>query len=81
MELKVELLPILTGGSRIAIISEESANSLGVHSSDRIRIKYGNKEMIAIANIAEYFSRKSIGLYDETAKAIGVKEDETVMCS
>ena len=78
MELTVELLPIFTGGSRIAIISEESANSLGVHSSDRIRIKYGNQEMIAIANIAEYFSKKSIGLYNETAKALGVKEDETV---
>jgi AMP phosphorylase len=78
MELKVELLPILTGGSRIAILSEESASSLGVHSSDRIRIKYGNQEMIAIANIAEYFSNKRIGLYDETARALGVKEDETV---
>ena len=78
MELKVELLPILTGGSRIAILSEESASSLGVHSSDRIRIKYGNQEMIAIANIAEFFSNKRIGLYDETAKALGVKEDETV---
>ena len=78
MELTVELLPILTGGSRIAILSEEAASSLGVHSSDRIRIKYGNQEMIAIANIAEYFSSKRIGLYDETAKALGVKEDETV---
>jgi len=78
MELKVELLPILTGGSRIAILSEESASSLGVHSSDRIRIKYSNQEMIAIANVAEFFSNKRIGLYDETAKALGVKEDETV---
>jgi AMP phosphorylase len=78
MELTVELLPILTGGSRIAILSEESASLLGVHSSDRIRIKYGNKEMIAIANIAEFFSHKRIGLYEETATALGVKEDETV---
>ncbi len=78
MELTVELLPIITGGSRIALLSEESASSLGVHSSDRIRIKYGNQEMIAIANIAEFFSRKTIGLYDETAKALGVRENETV---
>ena len=34
--------------------------------------------MIAIANIAEYFPKNRIGLYDETAKALGVKEDETV---
>ena len=41
MELRVEVLPIMTGGSRIAILSEETASSLGVHSSDRIRINYG----------------------------------------
>ncbi len=81
MELTVELLPIITGGSRIALLSEESASSLGVHSSDRIRIKYGNQELIAIANIAEFFSPKRIGFYDETAKALGVKEDETVSVS
>ncbi|MGA2680575.1 MAG: AMP phosphorylase [Candidatus Bathyarchaeia archaeon] len=78
MELTVEVLPIFTGGNRIAILSEESASSLGVHSSDRIRIRYGNQEMIAIANIAAFFSRKRIGLYEETATALGVKEDETV---
>ena len=59
-------------------MSEESASLLGVHSSDRIRITYGNKEMIAIANIAAYFPNKRIGLYEETATALGVKEDETV---
>ncbi|MGO8807056.1 MAG: AMP phosphorylase [Candidatus Bathyarchaeia archaeon] len=78
MELRVEILPIMTGGSRIAILSEEAASSLGVHSADRIRIKYGSQEMIAIANIAAFFSPKRIGLYDETVKALGVKEDETV---
>jgi len=78
MELTVEVLPIMTGGSRIAILSEGSASLLGVHSSDRIKIRYGKQEMIAIANIAPIFPHNRIGLYDETAKAIGVKEDETV---
>ena len=78
MQLTVEILMITTGGSRIAILSEESASLLDVHSSDRIRINHGNQEMIAIANIAEYFPKNRIGLYEETAKALGVKEDETV---
>jgi AMP phosphorylase len=34
--------------------------------------------MIAIANIAAHFPENRIGLYDETAFALGVKEDETV---
>ncbi len=78
MELNVEVLMITTGGSRIAVLSDETANLLGVHSSDRIRIVYGKKEMIAIANIAPYFPKKRIGLYQETVEALGVKEDETV---
>ena len=78
MELTVEVLPIMTGGSRIAILSEESASSLGVHSSDRIRINFGGREMIVIANIAEFYPHKRIGLYEETTAALGVKEDETV---
>ena len=44
MELSVEVLMITTGGSRIAILSEESANMLGVHSSDRIKITCKNQE-------------------------------------
>jgi len=78
MDLIVESLNITTGGSRIAILSEQSASLLDVHSSDRIRITYGSQQMIAIANIAANFPQNRIGLYDETASALGVKEDETV---
>ena len=78
MKLNVEVLMITTGGSRIAILSDETADLLGVHSSDRIRIIYGKQEMIAIANIAPYFPNNRIGLYQETVEGLGVKEDETV---
>jgi AMP phosphorylase len=78
MELIVELLNITSGGNRIAILSEQSANLLGVHSSDRIKITYRNREMIAIANIAANFPQNRIGLYEETAVALAVKGDETV---
>ncbi len=78
MELIVEVLNINTGGSRIAILSEKSASQLGVHSSDRIRITCRNQEMIAITNTSPYFPESKIGLYEETAKVLGVKEDETV---
>lgn len=78
MDLSVEVLMITTGGSRIAILSEKSANLLGVHSSDRIKITYGTQEMIAIANIAAHFPQNRIGLYEETTEALGVKEDEKV---
>ncbi len=78
MELSVEVLMISTGGSRIALLSDQTANMLGVHSSDRIRITCKNQEMIAIANIADYFPPNRVGLYRETVSALGVKEAEIV---
>jgi AMP phosphorylase len=78
MELSVETLMITTGGSRIALLSEETASQLGVHSSDRIKIICKNQEMIAIANIAGYFPSNRVGLYRETVAALGVCEAETV---
>src|ERR1700693_2363989 len=78
MELTVETLMISTGGSRIALLSEKTANLLDVHSADRIKIQCNNHEMIAIANIADYFPKNRIGLYRETVAALEVKEGETV---
>ena len=78
MELSVETLMITTGGSRIALLSEQTASLLGVHSSDRIKITCEKQEMIAIANIADYFPQNRVGLYRETVTALGVKEGETV---
>jgi AMP phosphorylase len=81
MELTVEVLSITTGGNRIAILSEKSANLLGVHSSDRIRVNFSGKEAIAISNIAAYFPENRIGLYVEIADTLGVKEDDVVSVS
>ncbi|HSQ48052.1 MAG TPA: hypothetical protein VLL96_00010, partial [Candidatus Deferrimicrobiaceae bacterium] len=78
MELIVELLNITTGGNRIAVISEQSASSLGVRSSDRIRIVYGKRQVISIANIAEHFPNDRIGLFEETEGALAVKGNEVV---
>jgi AMP phosphorylase len=78
MELVAEVLNITAGGRRIAILGEETANLLGVHSSDRIRVAYGSQQIIAIANLATHFPKNRIGLYEEISKALGLKGDETV---
>jgi AMP phosphorylase len=78
MELSVETLMISTGGSRVALLSEETASQLGVHSSDRIKITHNNIEMIAIANTADYFPNNRIGLYREAISVLRVGEGETV---
>ncbi len=78
MELNVETLMISTGGSRIALLSGETAGQLGVHSSDRVKITCKNRELIAIANIADYFPHSRVGLYREAVAVLGVSEGETV---
>lgn len=78
MELKAKLLDISAGGRRIIILDDESANLLGVHSSDRVRITYKDKKIIAIANVASKFPRKQIGLYKEISEMLGIKAGEKV---
>jgi AMP phosphorylase len=78
MELIAEVLNITAGGRRIAIIGEETARLLGVHSSDRIRITYCEQQIIAIANLATHFPKNRIGLYEEISETLGLKTDETV---
>jgi AMP phosphorylase len=78
MELTAEVLNITAGGRRIAIISEETASQLGVHSSDRICITYCERQIIAITNLATHFPKNRIGLYEEISETLGLKTDETV---
>jgi AMP phosphorylase len=78
MELVAEVLNITAGGRRIAILGEETASLLGVHSSDRICVTYGDQQIIAITNLAAHFPKNRIGLYEEISETLGLKGDETV---
>ncbi|MGD8545342.1 MAG: AMP phosphorylase [Candidatus Bathyarchaeota archaeon] len=76
MELRARLLDIHAGGKRIAILDNEIASIVGVHSSDRVKITYENEDLIAIVNVAQDFSSKHIGLYQEISKELSVSEGE-----
>jgi AMP phosphorylase len=78
MKLKARLLDIQAGGRRITILDDETASSLGVHSSDRVNITYKNHKIIAIVNISSNFPRNHIGLYEEISKTLGIKSEEYV---
>lgn len=78
MRLKAKLLDIQAGGKRIIVLGEEAAGILGVHSSDRVRIFYGDKQTIAIVNIARGYPAGYVGLYAEISKLLGVKDGDEV---
>ncbi len=78
MDLIAGVLNITSGGKRIVILNSETAASLGVHSSDRVRVSCGGKEVIAIADLAADFPPDRIWFYLEMAQALEVTGDETV---
>jgi AMP phosphorylase len=78
MKLKAKLLEIQAGGRRIAILDNDTASFLGVHSSDRVKITYKQERLNAIVNIANNFPRNYIGLYEEISRKLGIKTGESV---
>lgn len=78
MNLTARLLNIQAGGKNIAILDDTTASSLGVHSSDRVKITYKDKCAVAILNIASNFPGHSIGLYEETSRKLEITAEEAV---
>ena len=78
MEFKVKLLEIRSGGKQIIVIDDEHASLMGIHSSDRVLVKYKERNIIAIANVATDFPKKTLGIYEEVQEKLKAQEGETV---
>lgn len=78
MNLKARLLNIQAGGMGIAIMDDETAGLLGIHSSDRVTITYKNQSVVAIVNVATDFPANHVGVYEEITKKLGLKNEEDI---
>ncbi|NLE05076.1 MAG: AMP phosphorylase [Crenarchaeota archaeon] len=78
MKLVAGVLNITAGGKHVAIIDDDIAGLLGVHSSDRIRINFCEREIIAIANVATDFPHNRIWFYSELASVLKVQDGDEV---
>jgi AMP phosphorylase len=78
MKFKVKPLGIRTGGKHIILVDDEYASRLGIHSSDRVEITHKKNKLIAIANVATEFPKKTVGIYDEVQDKLQAKEGETI---
>jgi len=76
VNLRARLLNIQAGGQNIAILDETDASSLGVHSSDRVKITFKDKDIVAIVNVAVNFTRGSVGLYEETSRKLEIRNED-----
>ncbi|MBT3451080.1 hypothetical protein HN448_03860, partial [archaeon] len=84
MKFKVKDMDISTGGILIAILNERTAKLLDLCHGDRIKIKSGKKEMIAILDISEnthVVNNSQIGLFEEALKKLNLKRNSTVEVS
>ncbi len=81
MKFKVKDMDIATGGILIALINQNDAAKLDLHHEDRIKLKKGSKEVIAVIDIGE--SKKAvpkgrIGLFEEVLDELNAKQNDTV---
>ncbi len=53
MNLSVKDMDLATGGVLVAILNENDAQTLDLFPNDRILIKKGSKETVAVVNISE----------------------------
>ena len=78
MQLKADLLSIEAGGSLIVVMNRDDAAELGVISSDRVFLKYGNEHAICILNISSEDEPGIIGIYGEVKEKLGIQQDSLV---
>lgn len=81
MKLKVRDMDIATGGVLIAILHEEDARRFDLYHEDRIVVKKGNRQTIAVVDVAE--SEKAvpigqIGLFEEVLDRINARHGDIV---
>ena len=77
-------MDISTGNILVAIVNKKEAFNLNLHTSDRIRIKKGNKQAVAALDISE--SDKAvpegrIGMFEELLKKLNAKNNDLVEIS
>jgi len=79
MELTVDILSIETGGPLVVVMNKEDAGDLGVISSDRVFVKYGDRHAICILNLSRESAQGVLGVYGEVAQRLEVQNGDRVV--
>jgi AMP phosphorylase len=72
MRLKTRFLDLEAGETLVAVLNKEDADELGLKAVDRVRLSAGDREIVAILDVAtETVSKGEIGLYLDLKQHIG----------
>jgi len=79
VKLKAIPLDIYTGGRYVAVMNKERVESMNLHPQDRILIKFGSEEVVAIIDTTERgIGKDEIGTYKDTTEKLGIKKGDLV---
>lgn len=74
--LKPKKIEIQVGTRYIVMVNEKTAHHLDLHPADRVYIKNGSREVIAIVDISSQIKNGEIGLYIETWDKLNVRKGD-----
>ena len=76
MELKARFLGLEAGGKSVVVLNKEDAEDLGVSGLGRVRLRLGERELIAIVNTTtKLIGEGEIGVYEEVRNSMNLKEN------
>lgn len=79
MKLRAKPINFETGGKPIVIINKQDVEFLGLHASDRVKVKYKQKELVAIVDVTEKFAKKGeVVTNDEVTNVLKLKYGEQI---
>lgn len=87
MKLQVKKFNIRTDTPLVVVIHKTDAINYDLHTTDRVEVKYKNKRAVAIVDILDHHENPKkagimqhgmVGLFEETAEALGVPEGATI---
>ncbi len=74
--LKPKKIQIQVGHKYVVILNEKTAHHLDLHTADRVFVKNGKNNLIALLDISEMMKDGEIGLYDETWQKLKVAKND-----
>lgn len=84
MDLRVKDMDIATGGVIVVLLNRDDAISLDLHHEDRVSLKKGKRQTVAVLDIAEsekVLKPGYIGFFEEALDALKAKHNGTVSIS
>lgn len=81
MEFKVKKIFISSGGPLVCVLNSKDADKLILRALDRVKLKKGRKEIVAIVDITHdsYIKKGEVGLFEEVIKVFNVKDKEKIV--